>query len=403
MRTSHTPRQNQAPAQSATTPVRSGLLQRSCACGQHTSGGGACEACRQKSEGTLQRAALGPSFLPEVPQTVNEALRSPGQPLDAQTRAFMEPRFGQDFSRVRVHSDAGAAESARSVNAHAYTVGRDVVFGPGHYAPHSSEGRGLIAHELTHVVQQTSGRASLQSRSGISQPGDSAEREAEMVSRAVMAGGPALAIAATGQGIQRQDGAGAGSRAPAPRRTLWINVGFDSSAQANEDTMAKLRTSIAVEKLALNTCCLLRSSACGVDVKTHYDWNRVNKPAPSDGDYDDDSATDRALRDRNLANISGPASGRKVLVTESTLSQTWQGARIFPRANTGTSGILWNRALAANDTIAHESGHAAGYTGDAEGGSHSSDPDNLMSPGSIRNAGALPDANWCTQMAGTAQ
>jgi hypothetical protein len=166
--------------------------------------------------------------------------------------------------------------------------------------------------------------------------------------------------------------------------------------------MRKLRASIAVEKAAIRTCCSAHSVACDVDVKTHYDWNRANKPAPADGDYDDDDPADSALSDKNLAAISGPASGRKVLVTESTLSQTWQGIRIFPRANTGAAGILWNRALSADDTIAHESGHAAGYTGDAEGGAHSSDPDNLMASGSIRHAGAGPDANWCRQMEGTA-
>ena len=77
-----------------------------------------------------------------------------GRPLDASTRSFFEPRFGTDFSHVRVHTDARAAESARSVNALAYTVGRDVVFGAGQYAPQTSSGKRLMAHELTHVVQQ---------------------------------------------------------------------------------------------------------------------------------------------------------------------------------------------------------------------------------------------------------
>ncbi len=77
-----------------------------------------------------------------------------GQPLDTTTRAFMEPRFGHDFSQVRVHTDARAAESARAVSALAYTVGRDVVFQQGQYAPGTSGGRRLIAHELTHTIQQ---------------------------------------------------------------------------------------------------------------------------------------------------------------------------------------------------------------------------------------------------------
>src|SRR5207253_648342 len=70
------------------------------------------------------------------------------------TRSFMEPRFGHDFSQVRVHTDERAAESARSVNALAYTAGQDVVFGGGQYEPGTNEGKKLLAHELTHVVQQ---------------------------------------------------------------------------------------------------------------------------------------------------------------------------------------------------------------------------------------------------------
>jgi len=83
------------------------------------------------------------------------ALRGGGQPLPETARAFFEPRFGHDFSRVRVHADVQAAESARALNAQAYTVGRDVVFGAGQYAPATADGRRLLAHELTHVVQQT--------------------------------------------------------------------------------------------------------------------------------------------------------------------------------------------------------------------------------------------------------
>jgi hypothetical protein len=141
-------------------PIATGILQRQCACGNHTSAGGECEECKQKREGTLQRAAIQPStFSPhpsDVPPIVHEVLRSPGQPLDAATRAFMEPRFGHDFSGVKVHIDARAAESARAVNALAYTVGRHVVFDKDQYQPETRGGQRLLAHELTHVVQQAS-------------------------------------------------------------------------------------------------------------------------------------------------------------------------------------------------------------------------------------------------------
>jgi hypothetical protein len=87
---------------------------------------------------------------------VQAVLHSSGQPLNAGMRAFMEPRFGHDFSQVRVHTDTKAAESAQAVNALAYTVGREMVFGAGQYAPGTDAGRRLIAHEMAHVVQQSS-------------------------------------------------------------------------------------------------------------------------------------------------------------------------------------------------------------------------------------------------------
>jgi len=90
----------------------------------------------------------------EVPPVVHDVVRSTGEPLDPTTRAFMEPRFGQDFGSVRVHADAQAAEAVQAVDARAYTVGRHIVFGTSEYAARSVDGKRLLAHELTHVVQQ---------------------------------------------------------------------------------------------------------------------------------------------------------------------------------------------------------------------------------------------------------
>lgn len=92
-----------------------------------------------------------------APAILDDVLPSSGQPLDTGTRGFMESRFGHDFKRVRVHTDARAAESAQAIDALAYTVGSHVVFGTGQYAPGTSAGQKLLAHELTHVVQQDSG------------------------------------------------------------------------------------------------------------------------------------------------------------------------------------------------------------------------------------------------------
>ena len=200
---------------SKVTSVPTGTLQRQCTCGNHTAGG-ECEACKQKRDGILQRAATDAAHMGQVPPIVHDVLRSPGQPLDAATRGFFEPRFSYDFSgvqihskaatqvqgrmtigerrdsfeqeaeavadaiqrlpalrrldtsmslpvaptrtydlsQVRIHTDPRAAESARAVNALAYTVGHNIVFGTGQFAPGTRIGDRLLAHELTHVIQQ---------------------------------------------------------------------------------------------------------------------------------------------------------------------------------------------------------------------------------------------------------
>jgi hypothetical protein len=102
----------------------------------------------------LQRTAIATPLIYDAPPIVHEVLRSPGQPLDVQARSFMEVRFGYDFSGVQIHANEKAGQSADTVNALAYTVGQDIVFGAGKYQPSTNAGRKLIAHELTHVVQQ---------------------------------------------------------------------------------------------------------------------------------------------------------------------------------------------------------------------------------------------------------
>src|SRR5204863_9380471 len=112
-----------------------------------------------------------------------------GKPLDRDTRGFMESRLGADFSDVRVHTDARASESAQSVQAHAYTLGSDVVFQSGKYAPQSDSGKRMLAHELTHVVQQRSGPVDGTPAGGgirISNPADRFEQAAETSADHVM-------------------------------------------------------------------------------------------------------------------------------------------------------------------------------------------------------------------------
>ena len=130
-------------------------LQRACACGGECTG---CQAEEPSPEGRrllTKRAGSGDPGHAEAPPIVHEVLRSPGRPLDPDASLFFEPRLGHDFAGVRVHADGKASDSARAINARAYTVGRDIVFAQGQYQPATTSGRLLLAHELTHVVQQS--------------------------------------------------------------------------------------------------------------------------------------------------------------------------------------------------------------------------------------------------------
>jgi hypothetical protein len=117
----------------------------------------------EEEEEEMLQAKSREDATPEVSNNLESqinAIKGGGRPLAKSERAYFEPRFGTDFSQVRLHTDSQAAESTRPVNAKAYTLGQDVVFGAGQYAPGTSEGRRLMAHELTHVVQQTHGLSS---------------------------------------------------------------------------------------------------------------------------------------------------------------------------------------------------------------------------------------------------
>ena len=157
-------------------------VQRKCAC--EGSASGECEECRKREEeppgapvirrsvsgnGNSQLAGspgsgtghLSTTYSSEAPATqapaiVHRALRSPSRPLDSSTLGFMQARFGRDFGAVRVHTDADAAASAAAIAANAYTAGNDIAFAQGQYLPETAAGQRLLAHELTHVLQQTS-------------------------------------------------------------------------------------------------------------------------------------------------------------------------------------------------------------------------------------------------------
>jgi len=143
----------------------------------------------QSQQPESENVAKTPNFSQPttVPLSTQEVLHSPGQPLDAATRAFMEPCLGHDFSRVRVHTDTQAAESTRGMNALAYTVGRHIVFGADQYNPNSRQGRHLLTHELSHVVQQSTICDVTQQKPTLGPTSDIYEREAEQTAGIVAA------------------------------------------------------------------------------------------------------------------------------------------------------------------------------------------------------------------------
>ena len=182
---------------------QNGILQRKCACGGATGMSGECEKCGKKLPHGLQTKlkvnepgdiyeqeadriadqVMAPSAHPaasvappriqrfsgvsnermvEAPASVGQVLSSSGKPLEPALRQSMEQRLGHDFSGVRVHTGVNAQQSAQDVNAQAYTVGNNIVFGAGRFSPGTQAGRRLIAHELTHVAQQGASRMRLQ-------------------------------------------------------------------------------------------------------------------------------------------------------------------------------------------------------------------------------------------------
>jgi hypothetical protein len=157
--------------------------------------------------GQIMRSAEAGSPAQLSPPGVTDILRrGTGRPLDSQVGTQMGAAFGRSFAQVRVHADALAAQSAAAVGAEAFTVGNDIVFAVGKYQPHSPSGVRLLAHELTHVVQQHGLDGALQAQLPMSMPGDAGEREADAVADAVISGRAAPAIGAAPPGVQRACG-----------------------------------------------------------------------------------------------------------------------------------------------------------------------------------------------------
>jgi len=165
---------------SAPTPGAGAVVQRKCACGTHTPGGGECSDCARER---VMRKANGGGAPSAHPRPLAQ-----GHALDRPLRHSMEAAFSRDFSAVRVHTDAHAAASAQALGAAAYTVGDDIVFGANRYAPASASGLHLIAHELAHVAQRAANGPASVGAKAVSDPGDAAEIEADQLADRALAG-----------------------------------------------------------------------------------------------------------------------------------------------------------------------------------------------------------------------
>ncbi len=183
----------------------------------------AAVASRQASVAPPERTLRGEQAAPSI---VHDVLASAGSPLDGDVRSFMEGRFSHRFDEVRVHTDSRAAESAASVRAHAYTVGHDIVFGRGEYAPGTPAGRELIAHELVHTVQQR-GLPRPGASLAVAEGGSPAEHEADVAARQALRGGaPRIGVSPDGSLVQRLQRKEYGTYVSTQGDAKYVDAGF---------------------------------------------------------------------------------------------------------------------------------------------------------------------------------
>lgn len=279
-----------------------------------------CEACQHEDDEQMLQSKQESSHeaaSDAATAGVHDVLRSPGRPLASGTRGFFESRFGRDFSGVRVHTDAAAGRSARHLSAAAYTVGHDIVFAHGRYSPETTAGRHLIAHELTHVVQQ---------------------------SRHL-------------RRVQRSCSDGNCETCAGGRKDFWVTVFF--RRRATRDTMTKLRTQINGAKAILANCCL--------NLKFDFNWSLLagggSLPA-FEGDPAGEWHYTADEQDLGEGTTFSGARGIPMLVVDD-VPLSGGGVTVDPRFDTTYTGRSWF-AIGINQTttpnpncnhIAHELWH----------------------------------------------
>ena len=190
-----------------------------------------CAACDEEAQRTDTGAEAGEDLATaDVSGVVSTGLASGGRPLDPDTRSFMEPRFGHDFSKVRIHDNASASSSAQSVAARAYTVGSNIAFRSGEFAPGSGEGRRLLAHELTHVVQQGQAAPLAPTVQRDAAPGEDDAQPGSPAVPAAPAGATGIPQLSTPANDALGVGLGVGGMLPGPLGKLFTLLGGAQSA-----------------------------------------------------------------------------------------------------------------------------------------------------------------------------
>jgi hypothetical protein len=263
-----------------------GLLRRKCHCG------GRCASCSKRR---LDRQAVGRTAeLPVASRIVHEVVASPGRPLGERLRQELEPRFGHDFSGVRVHDDVRADASCRAVGATAYTVGEHIAFAQGRFRLGSREGRRLLAHELAHVVQQDGAPAGVGHDLAIMPPDAAEEREADRVAERVLQGASIGRLTARSPRRQLQ-------RADAPHFSCGVEV-TDPIKGAIPDAKAAFDGWDGDEKI--ESCQALSSLASG-----DFAWDIIELHAQKEHDV-----LNKKFRPQCATSGATPACGSSVTV-----------------------------------------------------------------------------------------
>jgi len=316
--------------------------------GLSKSGGAQRTLARNKELGRVDRAPGvqrrpdSQSELTTIPPVVREVLGSPGETLNTTARLEMESRFGHNFSQVRVHTDEKAAASAREINALAYTVGQDMVFGVGQYAPATTEGRKLLAHELTHTIQQGASAQPLSGDLKVSDPDSAAEREAHEVADVVMRGTEAASVSKEGPVIAREP-----PPAAVAKKKVTINVtnlngagGSIGSALTYANTRVYNQAQIEVEKGKEATLDEAKSKAILGDDLIVDEYSNPATPT---------------AEERELLKVNQGAGAGTVYFVKG-LSQGSLGESFWASSGSGLIGFVVGSTRSDN-TFSHELGH----------------------------------------------